>query len=127
MIRRPYFSRFECGHPGCSEFAHYESDTRAEQAGLYEKYANEKWRCIRHSKPDEVLSAVNNCIVTEITSKVDEYEGRNLGMTFGFSGFTSGPGFKAFANDFPAGTTIRVTAEVLLPNPPLPQPPGEDR
>jgi hypothetical protein len=27
----------------------------------------------------------------------------------------SGPGFKAFASDFPEGTVVRVTAEVVLP------------
>ncbi|AYD83936.1 hypothetical protein SEA_GETALONG_76 [Gordonia phage Getalong] len=30
-------------------------------------------------------------------------------------GFVTGPGFKAWADDFPAGTTLIVTAEVVLP------------
>lgn len=27
-----------------------------------------------------------------------------------------GPGFKAFAEDFPDGTVLRVTAEIILPS-----------
>lgn len=32
------------------------------------------------------------------------------------SGFTFGPGFKAFATDFPEGTQLRITAEVVIPD-----------
>lgn len=32
------------------------------------------------------------------------------------SGFIHGPGFKAFADDFPEGTRLRVTVEVVLPD-----------
>lgn len=40
---------------------------------------------------------------------------RSLGLFFGNQGFVYGPGFRAFAKDFPAGTVLRVTAEVILP------------
>ena len=111
MARRPYLSRFQCGHDdGCREFQTYESDTRADQAALYGRYGNGKWRCIRHSQPDSVLGLTNLRRVYEIAS--DE---RPHGVFWGHSGFVSGPGFRAFAKDFPAGTVLRVTAEVIPP------------
>jgi hypothetical protein len=32
------------------------------------------------------------------------------------SGFIYGSGYKAFADDFPEGTILRITAEIILPN-----------
>lgn len=119
MARR-YYSRFECGHPGCCEVANYESATRAEQGKLYESYGNKKWRCVRHSQPDSVLGPDNLRRVYELTS-----DARPHGVYWGHSGFVYGPGFRAFAADFPAGTTLRVTAEIIMPNSPAPTTPPE--
>lgn len=41
--------------------------------------------------------------------------GNPYGKFWGSSGFIHGPGFKAYPNDFPEGTIIRITAEVILP------------
>jgi hypothetical protein len=35
-----------------------------------------------------------------------------------WNGFSHGPGFKAFAEDFPAGTRLRITAEIIFPQEP---------
>lgn len=118
-MARQYLSRFECGHPGCGEFATYESSRRADQADLYRRYGNKQWRCIRHSQPDQVLSLQNPRLTHTVVSREHHYEGKSIGLFWGGgSAFTAGPGFKAFAKDFPAGTVLRVTAEVI---PPLPQ------
>lgn len=115
MSRRLYMSRFPCAHPGCPEVANYESHTRSEQAETQRRYYG-KWRCVRHSQPQEVLGPGNLLIVHEETSRQEPH-----GRYWGHSGFQYGPGFKAFAKDFPAGTVLRVTAEIILPDGPTAQ------
>ncbi len=108
--------RFQCGHEGCFEFAIYEFQYADERKRLNESYANGKWRCSRHDRPNEVLAAANRRTQLHCTSrKADSgvYWYRD-GGTLGF-GFESGPGFKAWSADFPEGTTLRITAEVILP------------
>ncbi len=41
--------------------------------------------------------------------------GADIGLYWDSMGFVHGPGFRAFAKDFPEGTVIRVTAEIILP------------
>ena len=119
MGRRPYLSRFECGHAGCAEIANYEAHTRADQTKLYQRYGNGKWRCSRHSQPLEVLGADNPCTTHEVVCSEHFSSGRSIGLYWGegggASGFNYGPGFRAFAKDFPIGTRLRVTAEIILP------------
>ena len=76
-------------------------------------YSNGRWRCVRHSQPDEVLSAENPETTCELT--VEQKPG---GRYFGNFGFVHGPGFKAFAKDFPEGTKIVVTATLIPPSEP---------
>ena len=108
---REYLSHFPCGHPGCTEHGHYSSSTRADQADLQRRYGNKQWRCVRHTRPDEVLSMQRRVIRTEMASGSEPH-----GIYWGHSGFVSGPGFKAFAKDFPPGTIIAVTAEIIPPH-----------
>ena len=116
MSRRLYIARFECGHEGCRETAHYECQTRSEQTDLYRKYASSKWLCSRHSNPETVLSPTNLKTVNEVQSKTHHYDGKSIGVYWENSGlFSFGPGFRAWAEDFPEGTVLRVTAEIVLP------------
>lgn len=115
MSRRPSIVRFKCGHPGCEEFARYEADNRQHAIELDKRYGYGKYRCVRHSQPDSVLSADNVKIVDELIS-IEEPHGLYWGKEKAGSGFAHGPGFKAFAEDFPAGTILRVTAEIILPS-----------
>lgn len=114
MSRAPRIVRFRCGHEGCEEFGRYEVDNRNHAIDLDRQYGNGKYRCIRHSQPNSVLSAENNRIVDELTIFQEKY-GQFWGKERAFNGFAHGPGFKAFADDFPAGTILRVTAEIILP------------
>ena len=115
MARRNYVVRAKCHYPGCTEVARYEASTRKEEAEIYQRYARD-WLCVRHTRPDEVLSPTNALRSTELVCQQESY-----GRFFGGQGFISGPGFKIYAADFPAGTKLRVTAEVILPpeDPPL--------
>lgn len=104
--------RVQCGHSGCSEIAFYEADTRADHARLQDRYGNGRYRCSRHQNPEEVLSEDRRRVTYEIVSQESK-----SGKFWGNWGFLYGPGFKAFASDFPAGTILRVIAEIVLPSP----------
>ncbi len=113
---RRYSGRFECVEPMCQEVAHYEYSTRRDQTEAYKRYHKTPWRCIRHSQPQEVLSLANPKRATEIVSKRHFTDsGADIGLYFNSFGFVHGPGFKVFAKDFPEGTKLIVTAEIVLP------------
>jgi len=114
-MAREYAVRLECGHPGCAEFGHYVASTRKEQYALYSKYHPRKWRCVRHTQPDEVLALSNLRRVEEVTALRSD-DRLYWGKDKPFWGFLSGPGFKAYSYDFPEGTILRVTAEIILPD-----------
>jgi hypothetical protein len=106
-------ARFECGHPGCREVAHFNVYGREDERRLYRDNGNGKYRCIRHTRMDEVLTNERRKIIREMASEA-KVEGSPK-LYWGNFGMAHGPGFKAFADDFPAGTVIRVTAEIILP------------
>ena len=112
MSRREWTFTGVCGHEGCTERFTYRYPTRRDLVSSYEvkNYSDGRWRCIRHARPDEVLSATNLATTHELVNEQKSY-----GRFFGNFGSVSGPGFKAFANDFPAGTKIIVTTQVVLP------------
>ena len=97
--------RKQCEEPGCAEYGYYTDLTREGYARL----ARQEWRCVRHTRPEEVLSAEN-------PRREVVYENVQLdcGLFWqGRSGFVYGPGFKAYSEDFPVGTKIRVIAEIV--------------
>lgn len=112
MARREWTLRYECGHQGCREMVHYRYSTRRDLEGSFEvkNYSNGRWRCTRHTRPEEVLGPENR--ETSATLTVEQ---KPHGRFFGSSGFLSGPGFKVFAADLPEGTKLVVTAQIVLP------------
>lgn len=115
-MAKPYgIFRATCGHAGCTEFARYEADNRKHYIDLSNRYGNGQWLCVRHSRPNEVLSQTDTKVVNEM--KVIESRGALYwGKETASSGFAHGPGFKAFAGDFPEGTVLRITAEIITPS-----------
>jgi hypothetical protein len=113
MAKRDWPLRFKCAHEGCDEHVTYRYDTLRDLKSSFElkHYGEKGWRCVRHSRPDEVLSAENVETRIEIVNREESH-----GRYFGSSGFVSGPGFKVFAKDFPPGTKLIVTARVELPD-----------
>jgi hypothetical protein len=98
-----------------NKYGHYNYTTRREYDEGYKRHKN--YKCSRHSYPDEVLSSENNIIVTELVNTMND---RKDGLYWGQdgklrSGFQHGVGFRAWSTDFPEGTILRVTAEVILP------------
>jgi hypothetical protein len=115
MARRRYTLTVRCGYEGCCEYGHYEPENRDHYIDLEKRYGQRRWRCVRHAKPEEVLSPTNLRRQHEIVSEHSYYEGKSIGLYWNHFGMVSGPGFKAYAKDFPEGTKIIVTAEIVLP------------
>jgi hypothetical protein len=103
--------RVQCGHEGCTKTTDIESRTRREQSEDFKRYGNGKWRCERHRRHEEVLSPTDRKRVTDWSVHEvphGKYWQKQTGVVYG-------PGFRAFAADYPEGTIIRVTAEIILP------------
>jgi hypothetical protein len=115
-----------CGETACPQTNHYDYSTNAEYASATKRSAN--WKCTRHANPDQVLCPDNpqtTAILTATTlhTQPDRYTGKTQplgrywvpeGTTTG-SGLSSGPGYRAHANDVPEGTRLVITARIELP------------
>lgn len=112
MSRREYTTYLICAEPGCGERTISVADTRRERQQDDARYARNPWRCWRHRKPDEVLSATNTDSTTVLVAQE-----RGAGITWAgaSSGYVHGPGFQAEADDFPPGTRLIITARIELP------------
>ena len=119
MPRREYRTTFRCAEPGCREVQLYVHSTRADEAASWRRQAEHPFKCSRHRKPEQNLRPGNektsSVLVATRLNGLDKLfwvpEGAETG-----SGFAFGPGcFTAYADDFPAGTRLVLTAEVLSP------------
>lgn len=110
MARRDFSYIARCAHDGCTETTTYRYSTRRDMMASHEVKNGDGWRCIRHSKPEEVLSLTNTKTVAVLRNEEKTY-----GKFFGDSGFVYGPGFKVWSSDLPVGAMIMVTAEIILP------------
>jgi hypothetical protein len=124
MARREYYHRPQCAHEGCAERALYVFGTRREQSETVESLRRRGgWRCVRHTKPDDVLATDAPARETTLVSYEKDYGQltgvkrfwRRQGTDESGNGFVYGPGFKAFAGDFPAGTRLVVSARIEPP------------
>lgn len=121
MARNRPTHRVTCAEHGCREGAFYEYDRVSDMRDHLRRLAKNPWKCTRHTNPGGVLSPDNLEVSTTVTAtpgtgniadRLFWSDGDRIG-----SGFTFGPGFKAFASDFPEGTRLTVTARVELPAP----------
>ena len=123
MVRKRTRNTFRCGHEGCSEFGGFSRSNRKDDIRQQKNYGGGKWRCLRHNSPEEVLSPYNQerQTILQPVEVVSDRTENSLGLFWGRpdgshgSGFAHGPGWKAWAGDFPEGTKIIVTARVILP------------
>jgi hypothetical protein len=133
MPRRKITHRSKCTFEGCKETGWYEFSNQREYRLAYERL--KAWRCVRHTRPEEVLTEdaqvrTGTLVATRVKAAFgDGYldglfwkgDGRAAG-----SGLTYGPGFKAYASDFPEGTRLTVVARVDFPEADLGLPTEED-
>lgn len=110
MSRRGYTLRWTCAHEGCREQYYSVVDYKADYQAAWKRQSEKPWRCLRHDGRGDVLSPTNTCVRTEVPMTVMYHR-----QFWDRHGFVHGPGFKAWADDFPEGTTLIVTAEAVLP------------
>jgi hypothetical protein len=116
MRRRPICRNVKCSEPTCHDYAHYEYSSRREYNEAVQR--NAKYTCCLHDNPGRVLSTERLRVewVSEPVMPSATYP--NIPRTtlfFGHCGVLIHQAFYARAEDFPLGTRIRITAEVLLP------------
>lgn len=119
MPRRRYTHRAPCV-PGCPKTGFFEYATQREYAAHQTSLSTRPWRCTRHTAPDEVLSAENPSRTVTLVATPGERSPDDLfwkveGANRLDSGFVHGPGFKAYASDFPVGTRLSVTVHIEPP------------
>lgn len=127
MSRRGGTITFRCIEPGCKESCFYDWDTRREETELYGRYHG-KWRCTRHSNPEKNLRPDNTAVQAVLVatrkfsnSTLRSGERIDLGLYWIPESGASGSGFDrseahtAYAEDFPEGTRLVVTAYVETP------------
>lgn len=109
MKRRPLWRVLPCAEPGCREVGRYEYDTRRD----YDKAVreNRSYICSRHSMKSRVLTM--DCLRAEWLSAPNREE--SYGRFFGNSGLIINEACYAKADEFPVGTRIKITSEVILP------------
>lgn len=106
-------TQVRCCYPGCHKTGSYEYDSRREMSE--NSASREKWVCARHIDPEAVMSPTSLTREKSLVSEV--LEGTDGHKFWNNCGVIHGLGFKAYADDFPAGTKITVTARIELPSP----------
>ncbi|NOR03665.1 hypothetical protein HGK72_26805 [Mycolicibacterium fortuitum] len=126
MARRGYTRVRRCAEEGCREVSHVHYEYKRDWADAVRREAGQPpWKCLKHDKPDVVLSPTNRERTGVLLCEQKDY-GRfwkEDGRTG--SGFVSGAGFRAWADDFPPGTELIITVQAVLPEdyqPPEPPP-----
>lgn len=106
--------RLPCTFPGCTYVGWTEAENAADEMDARKRART--WRCVRHHKDGlDVLRPECRLLSTVLVNAEEPYGlfWREEGTERGGGGFIHGPGFKVFSKDWPAGTRLRVTAEVL--------------
>ena len=115
-MRNKYYHSIKCSNPECKEYGHFSAGTRNEYSELIKRHKS--WTCCRHTKPNEVLSSENNTLESSqfvVETSYGKFWSNDSQGKPG-SGFTFGPGFKAYADDFSVGTKLTVTARIEIPS-----------
>ena len=111
-MTRKYTATARCSHEGCAKTQLFHATTRAEEKRMHRRIRT--WLCTRHTDPEGVLGVDNRIVRSTYVAKHDK--GQDKSFWDGRSGFIYGRDWKAFADDFPPGTRVEVTARVILPD-----------
>lgn len=103
--------RYKCTYPECNYWTFSEYNNGREVA--HGAKHRDNYKCTRHTDPDSVLSPT--CTKRSIEMENQKHPRAEGNFWDGSYGFQYGPGFKAWADDFPIGTKLKITAEIILP------------
>ena len=113
MARRTYQLNLRCPVKGCtSRPTFYEYTSRSDYMDGVRRHPGGTSPCTRHMRPEEVLSADAPERLTTFVVKDGYWHDEDTERRVSTSGF--GPGFKAYAEDFPEGTRLIVSAKVIV-------------
>lgn len=125
MSRRERTTIIGCAEAGCRESRILAYGSQREYAEICQEQKRSPWKCTRHAKPDEVLRPDNPSTTCVLVASRVPMGGRDGGFLPGLfwlvdgagsgSGFEFGPGFRAHAFDFPEGTRLVVTTQIVTP------------
>lgn len=122
MPRGDYRQMIHCADQPCPEKVVYHHETRRDEAASIKDQQARPWKCIRHSKPGEVLTPERQEITSVMTAvprpNASRWESRRIWDAPGWlrqSDKIDGVGFMAFADDWPEGTRLEITARILPP------------
>lgn len=117
MGRRKHYMDDQCKHDGCTKRSLNLFDRSDDYNAERKRRNKHPWACLRHTQPDETMGTDNRLRVFEaVAQRSVRYPELDELFWGDGSGFVPGPGFRAWARDFPPGTRLRVTAEILLPD-----------
>lgn len=122
MPRGDYRQTIHCAERPCPEKIIYHHETRRDEAASVKDQQARPWKCSRHSKPAEVLGTGQETLTSVMTAVPRPNAARwesvliwaGPGWPF-LSDNVHGPGFRAFAGDWPEGTRLEITARILPP------------
>jgi hypothetical protein len=110
-----YTIQLKCIHPGCKEWSFYNYSTKKDYLDAKKRRAGDGWKCIRHSDDRLLTKEKLTATKTFIADKSSRFPNLDGLYWNDSSGFASGSSWKAFADDFPPGTKIIETVQVILP------------
>jgi hypothetical protein len=110
-----------CAEDGCRDHQYLAYATQREYGQIQHDQRMRSWKCSRHRDPLANLRPGNESTHRVlVATRVEARDGSWLpglywrparSATAG-SGFISGPGFNAYASDFPEGTRLVVTTQI---------------
>lgn len=122
MSRRGGSIRFKCASDGCPESRVRGYENQREAAERRTEQQRTPWRCEYHDEAaDRMLSPTNLTRSGTVTAVVlDNLPNHRFWLLDGEPEYKAvptidAPGFRANAQDFPAGTRVMLTATVVLP------------
>ncbi len=112
-----YHYRRICTREGCRDYTTTAFASQREYADYCKKAKD--WACIRHRNVGEILSHKNNKTIQVLYCRLKRehkywQKEENSETDNMQSGFQYGNGYKAFAEDFPVGTKLTITAKISL-------------
>jgi hypothetical protein len=113
VSKRSYLCRLVCTHPGCTDFSLFDCVNRKDYAQQAAKQTG--FKCLKHTGTETMTpDSLTRTVTLEAVPRGDC--GGSL-FWGGKNGFAHGNGYRAYAEDFPPGTKLIVTARIELPPP----------
>jgi hypothetical protein len=117
MAKREYHLTRQCVGDGCHAVERHTYNTQREYFDAQRQYANRPYHCARH-RPENLQpdSGKRHVVITCDHADAIAYPNiQDMHFWSTGSGYAFGPGFNAYAEDFPIGAKIHITISVELP------------